>query len=561
MIGIFASKLFFMLAFKKIILAVSFVFICPMAWAQTPQKQQAVSNRPKLVVGVVVDQMRWDYLYRFQSQYGANGFKKLMNRGFNCQNTLITHLPTYTAVGHSGVYTGSVPSITGIIGNNWYDRATRQNVYCSEDSTVQTIGSNSKAGKMSPRNMWTNTITDELRLSSNFSSKVIGIALKDRGAIFPAGHSANAAYWYDDGIGKWISSSYYMDSLPQWVNAFNQQQIPSSWMKGVWKTVLPIEQYMQSSKDDVAYEETIPGEKTTTFPYLLSEIKEKPLAAFKFTPFANTYSFEFAKTAIQQEKLGKGSATDFLTLSLSATDYIGHAFGPNSIEIQDTYLRLDQDIAEFIQFLDNQYGANNYLLFLTADHGAAHVPNFLSDHSMPGGTFSLRSLTAAINERVEKQFGIKKVIAAAQNDQLYLDESAIQQHNTLRDSVIEAILQTCKINPLVVNAFDIRKLYQQNIPEPIRTMLTNGLNTQRSGDIQLICKPGYIESDKNKGTTHGSWNPYDAHIPLLWYGWGIKTGQTFRQTHMTDIAATLAALLHIQMPNGCVGEVITELVK
>lgn len=271
-------------------------------------------------------------------------------------------MPTYTAVGHTCVYTGSIPAYTGIIGNNWYDKATRANIYCTDDSTVTTVGSSSKAGKMSPDNLWVTTVTDELRLSNNFRSKVIGIALKDRGAILPAGHTANAAYWYD--AGKWISSSFYMDALPVWVNQFNAKDAAGTYMSQDWNTLLPMSKYDLSTADDKPYENTIKGEKSVTFPHKLSGISAADkYEAFKTTPFANSFTFDFAKAAIENEGLGKNSVTDFLTVSISSTDYIGHAFGPNSVEIEDCYLRLDNDIAGFLQYLDTKIGKGNYLVF------------------------------------------------------------------------------------------------------------------------------------------------------------------------------------------------------
>ena len=367
-------------------------------------------SRPKLVVGLVIDQMRWDYLYRYNELYGANGFKRLLNQGFSCENTLLPYVPAYTAVGHTCIYTGSVPAYTGIIGNNWFDKNTGSSVYCTDDATVSTVGSNSNAGKMSPENLWVTTITDELRLSNNFKSKVIGIALKDRGAILPAGHSANAAYWYDDKVGKWITSSYYMNTLPAWVSSFNDKDLPASYMSKDWNTMLPIGRYDLSTADDKPYENPIKGEKTVTFPHQLSAIgMADKYESFKTTPFANSYTFDFAKAAIDNESLGKNTVTDFLAISISSTDYIGHSFGPNSIEIEDTYLRLDKDIADFIQYLDLKVGKGNYLFFLTADHGVAHIPAFLVEHKIPGGSFSENDLSIELNEAIEKGFGLKNI--------------------------------------------------------------------------------------------------------------------------------------------------------
>lgn len=518
-----------------------------------------VSSKPKIVVGLVIDQMRWDYLYKFSDVYGNDGFKRLLNQGFSCDNTFITHLPTYTAVGHTGIYTGAFPSSHGIVGNNWYDRLSGKMVYCTDDNSVSGVGSNNDEGKMSPRNMFVNSITDELRLSNNFQSKVIGISLKDRGAILPAGHSANAAYWFDDKEGKWISSTYYMNELPTWVSSFNDKKQPDALMSSDWNTILPMNSYGLSSRDSAVYEGNIPGDNSTIFPHKLSQIKEKKYSALKYTPFGNTYTLNFAKAAIENEQLGKNNVTDFLTVSLSSTDYIGHTFGPNSVEIEDTYIRLDRDIADFLKFLDLNFGKNNYLLFLSADHGVSNVPAFLNENKMPGGVVNNKELITELNDYLRSKTNLTNSVTKIENSQLYLNDS-IPENNMIRSVISSDIISVLNKKNFVSTAFNLKEMSSVSIPENIKAMALNSYNPQRSGDIQIVPKPNYFDGNKT-GTTHGLWNPYDAHIPLVWFGWNIHAGNTHRETHMTDIAATLAALLNIQMPNGCVGKVIGEVVK
>ncbi len=536
----------------------AFLIFSLVGFSQSPPSQSGVA-RPKLVVGLVVDQMRWDYLYRYSALYGAGGFKRLLKEGFSSENNFIPYMPTYTAVGHSCIYTGSVPAITGIVGNNWYDKAAGKNVYCTDDSTVSTVGNNGKAGKMSPANMWTTTITDELRLSNNFKSKVIGIALKDRGAILPAGHSANAAYWYDGG--KWISSTHYMDALPDWVNKFNDKDVAGTYMKTDWNTLLPIEKYDLSTADDKPYETSIKGEKTVIFPHKLSAIDvANKYESFRTTPFANTFTFDFAKAAIENERLGKNTVTDFLAVSISSTDYVGHSFGPNSIEIEDTYLRLDKDIESFLIYLDKTIGKGNYTLFLSADHGVAHVPAFLKEHKIPAGTFDDADILKELNQKIEEKFAVKTAIKTVMNYQVYLNDKNIAEQNKSKDEIIDFIIDRLKEKDFIINAFELNEVMEAALPTPQREMMINGYNPKRSGDIEFTFKSGYFDGGV-KGTTHGLWNPYDAHIPCVFFGWGVKPGKTNRETYMTDIAPTLAALLHIQMPSGSVGKVITELIR
>jgi len=521
----------------------------------------AQTSKPKLVVGLVVDQMRWDYLYRFNALYGPGGFKRLLSQGFSNENTFIPYVPTYTAVGHTCVYTGSVPAITGIIGNNWFDKTTNAAVYCTDDTTVTTVGSSTRAGLMSPANLWTTTIGDELKLSNNFKSKVIGIALKDRGAILPAGHSANAAYWYDDKVGKWITSSHYMPNLPGWVDGFNAKDYPAAAMSKDWNTLLPINKYDLSTEDDRPYEAVIKGEKLPVFPHMLSKISEKDkYSAFKTTPFANSYTFDFAKAAIENEKMGKGLVTDFLAVSISSTDYIGHAFGPNSIEIEDTYLRLDRDIADFLTYLDKTVGVGNYLFFLTADHAVAHIPGFLDEHKIPAGNFNDDNMARRINAAVDSAFGVKKAIQAVMNYQVYLNTNLLEKEGKDVVAVKKLVIKILKEEDFVVSAFATEDMVTAVLPATQKEMMINGYNPKRSGDIQFTAKPGYFDGG-TKGTTHGLWNPYDAHIPLLWFGWKVKAGKSNREVYMTDIAPTVAAMLQIQMPNGSVGKVITEVIQ
>ncbi|MEI7734671.1 MAG: alkaline phosphatase PafA [Ferruginibacter sp.] len=516
-------------------------------------------GKPKLVVGLVIDQMRWDYLYRYGSLYGTGGFKRLIREGFTAENTLIPYMPTYTAVGHSCIYTGSVPAINGIVGNNWYDKAANKFVYCTDDSTVSTVGNNGKAGKMSPANLWTTTITDELKLSNNFKSKVIGISLKDRGAILPAGHSANAAYWYDGG--KWISSTHYMTALPGWVNQFNDNDVAGKYMSSDWNTLLPIEKYDLSTADDKSYENAIRGEKTVTFPHKLSAIDAgNKYESFRTTPFANTYTFDFAKAAIESEKLGKGTVTDFLAVSISSTDYVGHSFGPNSIEIEDTYLRLDKDIENFLIYLDTKVGKGNYTLFLSADHGVAHVPAFLAEHKIPGGTFEDADILKDLNKQLEEKFGVKNAVKTVMNYQVYINDKNVLEQSKSVAEVKQFVIAVLKQKDFIINAFELEKTLETSLPAPQREMMINGYNPKRSGDIEFTFKSGYFDGSA-KGTTHGLWNPYDAHIPCVFFGWGVVQGKTYRETYMTDIAATLAAMLRIQMPSGCVGKVIREAIK
>lgn len=523
-----------------------------------PNPSSSGVNRPKLVVGLVIDQMRWDYLYRYANRYSNGGFKRLVNEGFSAENTFIPYTPTYTACGHASIYTGSVPAINGIIGNDWYDPQLKRNVYCAEDTSVTSVGSNTMAGKMSPKNLLVTTITDELRLATNFKSKVIGISLKDRGSIMPAGHSANAAYWFDSQVGDWISSTHYMTQLPSWIQAYNKQKQTDQFYANNWNTLYPIESYSQSTADNKIYERKTRGEQSPTFPHPLKLYIGKNYEIIKSTPYGNTMTLDLAKHAIAAEKLGQNNTTDFLAVSCSATDYVGHQYGPNSIEIEDTYLRLDKDLEAFFNYLDQTLGKGNYLFFLSADHGAAHVPGFMTENKLPGGLFDDAPVVKNLNDIFNEKYKIKKAIITAMNNQILFDRDEISKSKADFEEMKAFTIDYLKKQPGISNAVDLSKLSASTLPEPIKKAITNGYNARRSGDIYYILLPNYFDGT-NTGTTHGSWNPYDSHIPCVFMGWKVKPGKTNKTHYMTDISATLAAMLHIQMPSGCIGEPITEL--
>lgn len=521
-------------------------------------------DKPKLVVGIVVDQMRYDYLYRYWDKYGEGGFKKLVRQGFNFKNNHYSFVPTYTGPGHASIYTGSVPAIHGIIGNNWYRRESNSSVYCTEDNSVQTVGSSSTAGQMSPENMLTTTITDELRLSNNMQSKVIGIALKDRGSILPAGHTANDAYWFDSPTGNWITSTYYRSDLPEWVKSFNNKKYPDQHLSQVWNTILPIEQYTESTADDQPWEAALAGEVKPVFPHNLPAIRKQDYELLRYTPGGNTITKDFAIAALRAEGLGKGAATDFLALSFSTPDYMGHSFGPNSIEVQDMYLRLDKEIEELINVLEQEVGKENVLIFLTADHGAANVPAYMKSQKIPAGVASSALIRDSVEQMLDKTYGEGMWIEKYMNQQVYLNRKLIDAKKLRRAEVQEKVASYVIRFEGVARAVSADALQQNDWSSGMMAKVEQGYNAKRSGDVVLLLEPGWFEGwgeQEPKGTTHGSQSNYDTHVPLLWYGWKIKPGESTVLTEITDIAPTIASWLNIQEPNGSVGKPLQQYMK
>lgn len=544
--------------FVSVVIVLFFVLNC--SAQKTPVTDNKLS-RPKLVVGLVIDQMRWDYLYRYYKRYSNDGFKRLLSQGFSCENAFIPYIPTVTACGHTCIYTGSVPAIHGITGNNWLNRLTNKIVYCTDDEMVTPLGTENTAQKMSPRNLWVTTIGDELKLATNFRSKVISVAIKDRASILPGGHAADAAYWFDTKTGNWITSSYYgLTDLPQWMKELNKRKIADSLMKLNWKLLKDPASYVNSTADDEWYEGKFSHEAKPVFDHELASQIGKNYDLLRVTPMGNTMTAAVAKAALINEKLGQGASTDMLAVSFSSPDGVGHTFGPNSREQEDDFIRLDNELADFLNFLDAKIGKDQYLVFLSADHGVANVPGFLKEHRIPQGIMSWGTIQKELNDHLKEKYKRDSLITMV-NNQVHLDYDKIAAGNLDDKEIKKWIINYLGKKEFVARVFDLSETGSVPLPGKIKEMVINGYTTKRSGDIQIIMQPQWLDWGGTTGTSHGLWNPYDSHIPLIFYGWNIKPGKLNREVYMTDIAPTISALLKIQMPNGCIGKVIEEVMK
>lgn len=516
-----------------------------------PVAGMAQVERPKLVVGIVVDQMRWDYLYRFNAHYGDGGFRRMMNEGYSFENCRIPYIPSVTAVGHTSIFTGSVPAIHGIAGNNFY--LDGHEVYCTDDDSVSPVGSNGKAGLMSPHNMLATTIGDELRIATNNRSRVIGVSIKDRAAILPAGHSANGAFWFDDESGRFITSTFYMTELPEWVNAFNKQENPDALLSKKWDLLRDKASYTESTADDAPFENGIRKGVSPTLPLDLPALKKQyGYSIIRSTPMGNTLTRLMAEAAIEGEQLGRHQDTDMLTISFSCTDYLGHQVGTNALEIEDMYIRLDLELEHLFATLDEAVGKGQWTAFLTADHGAQNSTSYLLDRRIPAGVWSGSEARKNINAHLKETVGCDDLVADVMNYQVFFNRALIDSlgldYAELKASVADFLMRDSR----VLAAWDQEKTMTTTLPADVQTRAANGYFRGRSGDVQVILRPAF-SSHGLLGTSHGVWNPYDTHIPLLFLGWGVDHGASTRPAFMTDIAATVCALLHIQAPDGCVG--------
>ena len=500
---------------KKLLL-----IICVLATSLTAQAQNDFTERPKLVVGIVVDQMRWDYLSRYYDQLPEGGLKRLIKQGYSCNNCLINYVPTVTAIGHTSIYTGTTPAYHGICGNSFY--VDGRHVGCVADSTVKTVGSTTSKGQSSPYLLHATTIGDQLRLHTDFRSKVIGVSFKDRAAILPAGRGANAAYWMDNKTGCFVTSTYYMQELPDYVKKVNAQMAKNEELKNV-------------------------GEDIALYPLCGHLITDMAIAALK------------------GENMGHNGTTDMLCVSYSETDAIGHKWGTRGEHTDEAYLELDKDIRRLLTALDAQVGHENYLLFLTADHGGAHNWEFMQNHKLAGGKWLYQDLQKEAEAYVAKKLrATKAVIDDITVYRVYLNHQSIADQNLELDAVKQCLIEFFSKAPHVIHAVDYQKLRTSSLPERLMNMALMGYHPRRSGDLLIITEPNYYEYGEWSspvGTTHGEWNPHDAHIPLLFYGWHIKHGESSREVHINDIAPTVCQMMHIQQPNACSGEAIVEVIE
>lgn len=540
--------------------------------AFTSLHAQESLERPRLIIGIVIDQMRYDFLYRYYDAYGPDGFKRLLREGFSCENTLYNYWPTYTGPGHAAIYTGTTPSVNGIVGNEWYDRQWGRGRYVTADTTEEAVGSSKpddRSGRHSPRVLLSSTLSDELRLAFAMRSKVVGICLKDRGSILPAGHMPDACYWFDDKTGHWITSTYYAKELPEWVINFNRQEKARKYLEGIWDK-LHQRPYRESYENWRQY--THGNYKPASlvwprsFPYDLrlwrdSLYQKYGYSLLRFVPEGNTITVDFALEAIDKMALGQDEYPDMLCLSFSTPDYCGHQFGIHAEEVQDMYLRLDLEIARLLKFLDERIGKENVLIFLTADHGVAETPLHLQQLGVPAGVFPESRLKDTLNARLRGALGLKKeFVLAVYNQQIWLNDRDLDAKS--RQEVVRRIKAYLRQQPGVYDVLTVEEIMHLPAEYPFIAETRRGLHPQRSGDLVFLLQPGWHPDDEyfgKGGTTHGSPYPYDTHVPLIWYGWKIKPGQTFEPVSITDIAPTLAALLRIMRPNGCTGKVIEDL--
>jgi predicted AlkP superfamily pyrophosphatase or phosphodiesterase len=506
--------------------------------------QCAVVPKPKLVVGIVIDQFRYDYLTRFRTDYHG-GFDRFLTHGADFTNAFYGQVPTITAVGHSIFMSGAMPAVSGIVGNSWYDRDEKQIVTSVCDWTVRTLGGEqapkkkacTDADPASPKRLLVTTLGDEL-LAAHRNSKVIGVSLKARAAILPSGHAANGAYWFDDQTGNFISSTYYMEQLPEWVSAFNRKKLAAGYVDRKWEG-FPNWNFHSASGS---------GE---------------PYAKLPASPWGNELVEAFAEQAIEGEKLGQRDATDLLTISFSSNDYVGHAVGPYAPEVRDMSVRTDQLIGKLFRLIEARVGLANTIVVLSADHGVAPTPAQDKEAKEPGG-YIAGNVSSVASSALDKAFGRNDwFIPEAGETSLYFNHELLTKagnkggktEQEIYDVAEQALLNEPSLH--VARVYSRRQLENGVAGDFIAAAELNGYFPRRSGDLFLVFEPGYLPG--SHGTTHFSPYAYDRHVPVLFMGAGIKSGRYDAAIQPNDIAPTLATMLDIQTPSGSAGRVLTEM--
>lgn len=509
-----------------------------------------LTAQPKLVVGVVIDQMRYEYLYRFSDNYGKDGFKRIMNEGSNFTFAHYNYVPTYTAAGHASIYTGTTPFYHGITGNEIFNENLKKKEGSVEDDRYKVL---SGSGGFSPLNLFSTTIGDQLKLSNNMQSKVISISIKDRASILPGGRYANAAYFYDHQNGVFTTSEYYMKAIPSWLEKFNLKKLPFKYIQQQWNLSLPIEKYKNSLPDSTAYEPDIFSEGRNSFPHSLKNINENDKPAMLIaTPYGNQLLIDLAAEVLDNEKLGQHEFTDMLCVSFSSPDYVGHDFGPNSVEIHDLYIKLDAQLSALLKMLDTKVGKGNYTLFLTGDHGVNQMQN--DNKKSDSEYLDYENFKTKVKNFVNEKYGSPDVIKYFMNKQVFLDYEMLVKKGfdviKARREIAEYIRENFIVFSTVITRDD---LYGQVPRRDNNNFILNGFNNIRSGDIFLEVPPTYYWGKNNREAGHGTPYAYDTHIPILFYGWGVPKKVSNEPVFIVDIAPTITNLLNINEPSGCIG--------
>lgn len=537
----------------RIVLFFSFFLIFASSYSQV--------QKPKLIVQIVVEQMRYDYITRFMPHFSKGGFKKLLYQGVHCQNTHTNYAYTQSASGIASISTGTTPSHHGIVGNTWYNRNTQSKVYSVYDATKQCVGCKQPNAIMaSAQELLATTFADELYTSSKGLSKIFSVSLEAQSAILMAGHRPTGVYWLDEYTGNWVTSSYYAQQLPAWLQSFNNKRFAELYVDRTWNTLLPIQYYVESLSDTCNFELGIQNQ--TTFPYDIMKLRDatRPYKILKQIPFGNTFTKDLAIEIIDKEKLGKDDITDFISIVFSVTQEIGNKFGALSKEIEDTYVRLDYELMFFINYLEETIGKDNFLLVLTSNHGVAYSSKYSMMKNAESGIFKHVESMYLIDKYLDTMYGNGDWILHYNAQQIYLNHATIEKKHIpleeIQRTAADFILQLSGIQQVMI-ASDLQK--NSFCDNGMENKIDNSFYQGRSGDIFIQLKPGWNEQFTDVVAGHVSGYTYDSHVPLLWYGAKLLPETIKRTVYIPDITVTLCNIVNIPLPNMATGSIISEL--
>jgi predicted AlkP superfamily pyrophosphatase or phosphodiesterase len=544
------------------------------ASAAASRPPAAANERPRLVLLIAVDQFRYDYLERFGDLFAANGLRRLLRDGASWAEANYDHVPTETAPGHATMMTGAWPSETGIIANDWFDRAEGKRVGNVQDDSVRKLGGGASDVPSSPRNLLCSTLGDELKLTTNRRSKVIGVSVKNRAAILPAGKMADAAYWYSSQTGEFVSSSYYFERMPDWAASFNAAKPADKFFGAKWERLLPVAEYeKRAGRDDAPWEKG-DGKTSYVFPHVVDGGLAAPGAAFydalDYTPYSNDILLSFAQAALTNEHLGEDADTDVLTVSFSANDIAGHRYGPYSHEAMDMTLRVDRQIGQLLDFVDARVGLRNTLVVFTADHGVAPSPEHAAEMRLPGGRVRVSEVMTAVRNRVRARFGkpgdkdtTADYVQTFSNGQIYFNWFALERDGIRAEEMERVVGEAALTVPGISRYFTRTQLVANGISpsDAVARRVLHGYNPKRSGDVVVIQEAYKYLADYTIVANHGTPYSYDTHVPIIIMGGGVAPGRYLNASTPADIAPTLARLLRVQAPSNAVGRVLMEAIK
>lgn len=523
-------------------------------------------DKPSLIIGIVVEQLRFDQIERLRDRFSDNGIKRMINEGTFFKNASYDYMLTQSAPGFSTIATGTEPAYHGITSDNWYVPLKNEFIYCTKDISVNPVGGSYESGLHSPVNLNASTFADELKIATGKKSKVFSVGVKEQSAILTAGHSTDGVFWYDNVTGGWMSSTYYVQALPSWVNDFNAMRRQEAYLNSSWTLLKEAEAYSTCLPDSNKFEKGFGGQNY--FPYDLNKLSksggrnsDRNNAFLRETPFADALTTDFAIKLIEEEELGKDDVTDFLSICYSSTDYIGHRFGPSSVETADAIFRLDKNIETLLNYLNDNLGKRNILVYFTSAHGVAELPQVMADNRVPSGYFMQNQALQLLRSYLNAVYGEGDWVKGFTERQVFLNRTLIEDARLQIEDVQKRTARFLNQFTGVASAYPYYAFEANDFGNGHLRKIINSFSAQRSGDVIITLLPGWVEAEEGHLTGHNSPYEYDSHVPLIWYGWTVNRSTVMRKVNLTDVAATLSSLCRIPYPNACTGEPMPELFR